>query len=292
MQPAADWTIDQAWTRYTPDEHAVWRHLYDRQSRLLAGRACDEYLAGLQALPIGPDAIPDFERLSKVLNRQTGWRVVAVPGLLPDEVFFDHLANRRFPAGRFIRGADQLDYLQEPDVFHDVFGHLPMLMNRTMADFVQGYGVGGLRARSLGVLPQLARVYWHTVEFGLVRQGQDLRILGAGILSSSAEARFALDDARPHRLCFDLARVMRTRYRIDDLQPAYFVLDSLEQLLELARTDFAPLYQQIAGLPAIEPGALVAGDRVMSRGAGGWHIGRSSAGQPAPAGAGHTDGTG
>ncbi len=269
-----DWTIDQHWERYSAEEHAVWRHLHQRQSRLLAGRACDEYLAGLQALPIGAEHIPDFRRLSEVLMCRTGWQVVAVPGLVPDEVFFEHLANRRFPAGQFIRRASQLDYLEEPDVFHDVFGHVPMLMNPVMADFVQAYGVGGLRARGLGVLPELARVYWYTVEFGLVRQPEGLRIYGSGILSSNAETRFALEDESPHRVRFALPRVMRTRYRIDDFQEVYFVLDSLEQLLELAQIDFAPLYRQIAGLPAIDPGELVAGDQLISQGTGTYHHGQ------------------
>ena len=269
-----DWTIDQHWERYSADEHAVWRHLHERQSRLLPGRACDDYMAGLRALPIVADQIPDFQRLSEVLMRRTGWQVVAVPGLVPDEVFFEHLANRRFPAGQFIRRAEQLDYLEEPDVFHDVFGHVPMLMNPVMADFVQAYGVGGLRARRLGVLPELARVYWYTVEFGLVRQPEGLRIYGSGILSSKTETRFALEDPSPHRVRFALARVMRTLYRIDDFQEVYFVLDSLENLLELAQIDFAPIYRQIAGLPALDPGELIAGDTVISRGTGAYHHGR------------------
>ena len=281
----SDWTIDQHWERYRADEHAVWRHLHERQSRLLAGRACDEYMAGLQALPIGADRIPDFRRLSEVLMSRTGWQVVAVPGLVPDEVFFEHLANRRFPAGQFIRRASQLDYLEEPDVFHDVFGHVPMLMNPVMADFVQAYGIGGLRARRLGVLPELARVYWYTVEFGLIRQPDGLRIYGSGILSSNAETRFALDDDSPHRLRFALARVMRTRYRIDDFQEVYFVLDGLEQLLDLAQIDFAPVYRQIAGLPALDPGELIASDTVISPGTGAYHHGRRAP-RPSPAGDG------
>ena len=156
----ADWTIDQGWERYTAEEHAVWQRLYERQAKLLPGRACDEFLDGLRRLPIAADAIPDFRRLSDVLTKATGWQVVAVPGLVPDEVFFEHLANRRFPAGQFIRRPQQLDYLEEPDVFPDVFGHVPMLMHPVLADYIQAYGVGGLRAQRLGALPQLARVYW------------------------------------------------------------------------------------------------------------------------------------
>jgi len=267
----ADWTIAQDWAHYTPAEHAVWKTLFERQTRLLPGRACDAFVQGMRALPIAADQIPDFRALSDVLMRHTGWQVVAVPGLVPDAVFFEHLANRRFPAGHFIRGADQLDYLQEPDVFHDVFGHVPMLMNPVLADFVQAYGQGGLRAQALGCLPQLARVYWYTVEFGLLRQADGLRLYGAGIASSFTESRFALDDPSPNRLGFDLERVMRTRYRIDDFQEGYFVLDSLDELLALARIDFAPIYQRIQGQPEFQPGQLLAGDRVLQRGTGLYH---------------------
>jgi phenylalanine-4-hydroxylase len=268
---AADWTIDQAWEQYTAAEHATWRRLYERQAKLLPGRACDEHLAGMAALPIGADAIPDFRRLSDILLRRTGWQVVAVPGLVPPEVFFEHLANRRFPAGQFIRRADQLDYIEEPDVFHDVFGHVPMLMHPVLADYLQAYGKGGLRAQRLGALEQLSRVYWFTVEFGLIAQHGGLRIYGSGIVSSFAETRFALEDRSPNRLCFDLARVMRTRYRIDDFQESYFVLDSLDDLLHLAEIDFAPLYDDARALPKIDPGEILPGDRMLSRGNGAHH---------------------
>lgn len=267
----ADWTIDQDWENYTAAEHAVWRTLYERQASLLPGRACDEYLAGMEALPIGADQIPDFRRLSDILMRRTGWQLVAVPGLVPPEVFFDHLANRRFPAGQFIRRPDQLDYIEEPDVFHDVFGHVPMLMHPVLADYLQAYGKGGLRAQRLGALEQLSRVYWFTVEFGLVAQRQGLRIYGAGIVSSFAETRFALEDKSPNRLTFYLPRVMRTRYRIDDFQETYFVLNSLDDLLHLAEIDFAPLYEAAKGLPEIEPGEITPKDRVVARGTGAYN---------------------
>ena len=228
----------------------------------------------MQALPIAADRIPDFERLSDVLMPRTGWRIVAVPGLVPDEVFFDHLAHRRFPAGQFIRRADRLDYLEEPDVFHDVFGHAPLLMNPVIADFIQAYGVGGLRAQRLGTLPLLARVYWYTVEFGLVQQAEGLRIYGAGIVSSRAESVFALEDDSPHRIGFELERVMRTRYRIDDFQECYFVLDQLDDLLELAHIDFAPVYERAQQQPTLEPRELLASDRVVTRGSGRYHSAR------------------
>ncbi len=200
--------------------------------------------------------------------QRTGWQVVAVPGLVPDEVFFDHLANRRFPAGNFIRTPQQLDYLEEPDVFHDVFGHVPMLMNPVIADYIQAYGVGGLRAQQLGKLANLARVYWYSVEFGLVEQADGLRIYGAGIASSFTESVFALDDDSPNRIGFDLERVMRTHYRIDDFQESYFVVRSLEQLLELREIDFAPIYQRIEGQSEYQPGEVLPGDRVLHRGSG------------------------
>jgi phenylalanine-4-hydroxylase len=264
----ADWTIDQGWERYTAAEHATWKTLYERQTRLLAGRACDAFLHGLSALKIDADAIPDFRRLSDALAKRTGWQVVAVQGLVPDDVFYEHLANRRFVAGNFIRKPHELDYLEEPDVFHDVFGHVPLLANPVFADYMQAFGAGGLRAIGLNCLTQLARVYWYMVEFGLVQQPDGLRIYGAGIASSSGESVFALDDPSPHRIGFDLERVMRTRYRIDDFQQSYFVLRSLDELLELARIDFAPAYERARTLAEIDPGALVAGDRVIHRGSG------------------------
>jgi phenylalanine-4-hydroxylase len=267
----ADWTIDQGWEDYTAADHAVWRTLYGRQAGLLPGRACREYLAGMEALPIGAEQIPDFRRLSDILMRRTGWQVVAVPGLLPPEVFFDHLANRRFPAGQFIRRPDQLDYIEEPDVFHDVFGHVPMLMHPVLADYLQAYGNGGLRAQRLGVLEQLSRVYWFTVEFGLVAQESGLRIYGAGIVSSFAETQFALEDRSPNRLKFKLSRVMQTRYRIDDFQESYFVLDSLDDLLRLAEVDFAPFYDNAKTQTEIEPGDILPSDGVVSRGTGAYH---------------------
>lgn len=281
MPPASpDWTVPQHWERYTEAEHATWRRLHERQVRRLQGRACDAFLDGLARLPLQPDRIPDFEALSEVLARRTGWRIVAVPGLVPDEVFFDHLAHRCFPAGQFIRRPEQLDYLEEPDVFHDVFGHVPMLMHPVLADFVQAYGHGGLRAARLGTLPLLARVYWYTVEFGLLRQREGLRLYGAGLASSHAESAFCLDDASPHRLHFALERVMRTRYRIDDFQACYFVLARLEDLLELAEIDFLPLYERVAKLETLAPGTLRPDDGVIHRGTGRRRAAASTRSQP------------
>lgn len=267
----ADWTIDQAWDNYTAQDHATWKTLFERQTKMLVGRACDAFVDGMKRLPMGPDEIPDFRRLSDILMQQTGWEVVAVPGLVPDHVFFEHLANRRFPSGQFIRKPHELDYLEEPDVFHDVFGHVPMLMNPAIADYIQAYGQGGLRAQKLGVLDKLARVYWYTVEFGLVKQADGLRIYGAGIASSFTESVFSLESDSPNRIAFDLARVMQTQYRIDDFQESYFVVDNLEQLLDLAHIDFEPLYQRIQGQPDLQPGDVLSSDRVLTRGTGTYH---------------------
>ena len=266
-----DWTIDQGWDQYAAQEHATWKTLFERQTKLLPGRACDEFVQGMLDLPIGADEIPDFRRVNDVLTRRTGWQLVAVPGLVPDEVFFEHLAARRFPAGNFIRKPHQLDYLEEPDVFHDVFGHVPMLMNPVIADYMQAYGEGGLRAQRLGRLANLARVYWYTVEFGLLRQPDGLRIYGAGIASSCSESVFALDDPSPNRVRFDLPRVMRTHYRIDDFQEIYFVIDNLDELLELARIDFGPVYAQIEGRPEYAPGRILLEDALITRGTARYH---------------------
>ena len=262
----ADWTIDQDWGRYTPEQHQVWVTLYERQAALLPGRACDEFLNGLKSLDLHGDGIPDFRAMNAKLNALTGWTVVAVPGLVPDEVFFDHLANRRFPAGRFIRRPDQLDYLEEPDVFHDVFGHVPMLTDPTFADYMEAYGEGGLRAMKLGRLHNLARLYWYTVEFGLMQTPGGLRIYGAGIVSSRGESEFSLEDPSPNRLGFDLVRVMRTPYRIDDYQQVYFVLPSLQRLLDDTLQDFAPIYDELGRLPDIAIDAITAEDQVFTRG--------------------------
>ncbi len=266
-----DWTIDQGWSNYTDEEHAVWKTLFERQSRLLPGRACDEFIRGMQDLPIGPEQIPNFEQLSEVLGKRTGWQVVAVPGLVPDDVFFEHLAHRRFPSGQFIRKRYELDYLEEPDVFHDVFGHVPLLMNPVIAEFIQAYGQGGLRAKARGVLEKLARVYWYTVEFGLVRQPEGPRIYGAGIASSATETVFSVEGDSPNRIGFELERVMRTRYRIDDFQETYFVLEHLDDLLALAQTDFDPYYDRVTVASDLSPGDVLEGDRVLTRGTGHYH---------------------
>ena len=264
---AADWTIDQGWERYSQAEHDVWITLYERQTALLPGRACDEFLRGLDALDLHRSGIPDFKRINEELQRLTGWNVVAVPGLVPDDVFFDHLANRRFPAGQFIRKPHELDYLQEPDIFHDVFGHVPMLTDPVFADYMQAYGQGGRRALGLGRLANLARLYWYTVEFGLMETKAGLRIYGAGIVSSRTESIFALDDPSPNRIGFNLERVMRTPYRIDDFQQVYFVIPSIQTLQEVTLRDFGPLYDRLAGARDLGIAEIAETDRVITAGA-------------------------
>ncbi|MDR6789523.1 phenylalanine-4-hydroxylase [Sphingomonas sp. BE138] len=266
-EAASDWTIPQGWDAYTPEDHATWDTLFARQIAMLPGRVTPEFMAGLDVLRLSKPGIPDFEELSDRLMKATGWQVVAVPGLVPDDVFFDHLANRRFVSGNFIRRPDQLDYLQEPDVFHDVFGHVPLLADPVFADYMQAYGQGGQRAGAMGAIDRLSRLYWYTVEFGLVRSGDDLALFGAGIVSSRAESIFALDDPSPNRLAFDLRRVMRTRYRIDDFQQTYFVIDSFEDLLDQTlNTDFAPLYAELEHQPDHDPETILPDDRVFTRG--------------------------
>jgi phenylalanine-4-hydroxylase len=273
---AADWTIPQDWAHYTDEEHATWDTLFARQAKLLPGRASEAYLRGLDVLKLSKPGIPDFRELSDRLMKLTGWQVVAVHGLVPDDVFFDHMANRRFVAGNFIRRPDQLDYIEEPDVFHDVFGHVPMLADPVFADYLAAYGRGGQRALGLEALKYLGRLYWYTVEFGLIAEPEGLRIYGSGIVSSYAESQFALDDPSPNRIGFDLARVMRTEYRIDDFQQNYFVIPSFDELLRVTvETDFAPLYETLKAQPDIPVAEIVEGDEVVTRGTQAYALGKA-----------------
>ncbi|MBO9501785.1 MULTISPECIES: phenylalanine 4-monooxygenase [Brevundimonas] len=263
---AEDWTIPQDWSAYTRVEHDTWNTLYARQMKILPGRASEVFLKGLEALDLNTGGIPDFEVMNPKLQALTGWTVVCVPGLVPDEVFFDHLANRRFPSGQFIRKPDQLDYLQEPDIFHDVFGHVPMLTDPDFAAYMEAYGKGGQRAARRGMLANLARLYWYTVEFGLMKEADGLRIYGAGIVSSATESVFAVEDPSPNRIGFDLERVMRTLYRIDDFQQVYFVIDSLEGLKDETLRDFGPIYDRLEGKDDIAIDAILPSDTVFTRG--------------------------
>ena len=265
--------VEQPWLDYSADDHATWGTLYARQRELLAGRACDEFLQAQDAMGMDARAIPRFDQLNEVLGAATGWTLVGVEGLLPELDFFDHLANRRFPVTWWIRRPDQIDYIAEPDLFHDLFGHVPLLMDPMFADYMQAYGAGGVKAHAIGpeALQNLTRLYWYTVEFGLIRQHDGLRIYGAGIVSSKGESLHSLESAAPNRLGFDLERIMRTRYRIDTFQKTYFVIDSFEQLMQATAPDFAPIYARLATQETIPAGDVREGDLVHQRGSGeGW----------------------
>jgi phenylalanine-4-hydroxylase len=260
----ADWTIPQRWSQYSSDEHAIWNLLFRRQQAQLEDRVVAAFKRGVQALGLGSHGIPRFEALNERLNALTGWSVVAVPGIVPEEIFFHHLANRQFVAGRFIRTLAQLDYLEEPDVFHDVFGHVPLLADPAYARYMQAYGEAGVRAPQGPILGQLARLYWYTVEFGLMRAGEQLRLFGAGIVSSNGESEYALDSPEPLRIGFDVQRTMRTDYRIDSFQRNYFVIESFADLVRLtADADFTDLYQELARLPVIPVGTRLPTDVVF-----------------------------
>ena len=247
----ADFSVEQEWSAYTEAEHALYRKLYARQSTLVSRYACDEYRRALAELDAA-DAIPDFPGVSKKLRAATGWEIVAVPGLIPDEAFFTHLANRRFPATVWLRRPEEFDYIVEPDVFHDFFGHVPLLFERHYADHLCEYGKGGLKALRLGGLKYLARLYWYTIEFGLMRTPHGVRAYGAGLLSSGGEIAYAVESPKPQRIPFDLMQAMRTPYKIDSFQERYFVIDGFAQLLEETAPDFTPLYAALAKLPDLD----------------------------------------
>ena len=269
-------TVEQPWESYTATDHDVWRRLYARQREILPGRACDAFLRAQDTMGMTPDRIPKFSDLNAALGAATGWQIVGVEGLLPELDFFTHLAHRRFPVSWWIRRPDQIDYIEEPDLFHDLFGHVPLLMDPLFADYLQAYGQGGVKAHAIGpdALMQLARLYWYTVEFGLIRQPDGLRIYGAGIVSSKGESIHCLESAAPNRIGFDLERVMRTRYRIDTFQKTYFVIDSFEQLMDATRPDFTPIYARLAGQDTIPAGSVLPTDHVLQRGSGeGWASG-------------------
>src|SRR5688500_2640675 len=219
------------------------------------------------------DAIPRFDDLNRVLKPATGWELVAVEGLLPELTFFEHLANRRFPVTWWSRKPDQLDYIAEPDLFHDLFGHVPLLLNPVFADYMEAYGKGGVKAHGLGAeaLQNLTRLYWYTVEFGLINAPEGLRIYGSGIVSSKSESIHCLESAAPNRIGFDLERIMRTRYRIDTYQKTYFVIDSYEQLMEATQPDFTPIYARLGSQASFPAGEVQDTDTVFHRGTGeGW----------------------
>jgi phenylalanine-4-hydroxylase len=262
----ADGIVEQDWNSYSAQDHKVWQQLFARQSELLPGRACEEFLHGLNALKLGPDLIPKFDETNAILHAKTGWTLVAVEGLLPDLRFFELLAAKQFPVTWWIRRPDQIDYISEPDLFHDFFGHVPLLANPVFGDYLQAYGAGGVKAAGLDALGYLARLYWYTVEFGLIQTAAGLRIYGAGIMSSKGESIYALDSDASNRIGFDLMRVMRTRYRIDSFQQSYFVINDFKQLFDATAPDFTDYYLSLKSMTTLPASAVIETDRVWQKG--------------------------
>jgi phenylalanine-4-hydroxylase len=262
-----DYSVDQPFGEYSAAEHDRWRRLYRRQMELMPRYAAHEFLDCIARLDAS-DGIPHFARVNETLATLTGFQIFAVPGLIPDDVFFDHLANRRFPVSWWIREESELDYLEEPDVFHDFFGHVPLLAHPVFADYMVEYGKAGPRAKSMDAIPLLSRLYWYTIEFGLIRTAEGLRVYGAGILSSKGETVYAIDSDAPNRIGFDLERVLATEFRIDAYQETYFVIDSFEQLFQETHKPFAPLYEKLRDQKPNVPGAVLPTDRVIHRGRG------------------------
>jgi phenylalanine-4-hydroxylase len=261
-QANADYTCDQQWARYSAADHDLYRRLYERQAAQLPGLACEEFIEAVAHLG-ATDRIPRFDQLSETLHRATGWEVVAVPGLIPEEAFFALLAQRRFPVTGWIRKPEEFDYVVEPDVFHDLFGHVPLLFDPMFADYMQAYGAGGLKASRLEACEYLARLYWYTVEFGLIATPVGLRAYGAGILSSAGELRHSVTSGEPQRIGFALERIMRTRYRIDSYQSTYFVIDSFAQLFDATAPDFTPVYRRVAMAGELDADSRLPSDRVF-----------------------------
>lgn len=260
-----DYTCAQDWSAYTAADHDTYRRLYERQSGLLPGLASQAFIDALPSLGVR-DRIPRFEEINEQLKPATGWQIVAVPGLIPELPFFQLLADRRFPVTDWIRTPDEFDYIVEPDVFHDLFGHVPLLFNPVFADYVQRYGEGGIKAHHLGAGELLSRLYWYTIEFGLIREPQGLRAYGAGILSSSGELRHSVTSPRARRIGLDLVRCMRTRYKIDDYQATYFVIDSFQQLFDMTAPDFTPIYETVRSLGELPADASIASDSPITLG--------------------------
>ncbi len=250
MKP--DFTVAQYYERYTEEDHAVWRDLLARQMDILKGRACEEFIDALSHFEFPKDRIPRFEELNAVLEKVTGWKIVAVPGLIPSKDFFTHFTKKQFPVTHWIRPRAKFDYIVEPDLFHDLFGHVPLLVNPVFSNYMVEYGKGALRAMQLGgekhggdYLKMLTTLYWFTVEFGLIQNKDGIRIYGAGIVSSKGESIYCLESPEANRIRFNLKRVMKTEYEIDKFQPTYFVIDSFEQLFADTFQDFKPVYEEI-----------------------------------------------
>jgi phenylalanine-4-hydroxylase len=259
MRP--DYTVEQEWHGYSGAEHDLWRRLYARQVALAPRYACDEFVATLADLDFGA-GIPRFDVVNEKLGRATDWQLVAVPGLLPDLTFFEHLAHRRFPVTVWLREPHEFDYIVEPDIFHDFYGHVPLLFQPVFADYLQAYGRGGIKAHALGAIEMLSRLYWYTVEFGLIDTPKGLRTYGAGILSSGGELPYCIDSPKPNRIGFDLMRIMQTRYKIDTFQETYFVIRDFSELFDATAPDFTPYYAALRGLEPHAACAVLPTDRL------------------------------
>jgi phenylalanine-4-hydroxylase len=259
----SDYTCDQDYAQYTSADHDTYRRLYARQLTQIGGYACREFVDAVQQLG-APDRIPRFDDVNQRLMKATGWQITAVPGLIPEEAFFALLAARKFPVTDWIRMPAEFDYVVEPDIFHDLFGHVPLLFNPTFGDYMQAYGAGGLKASRLDACELLARLYWYTVEFGLIDTPDGLRAYGAGILSSAGELKHSVTSEQPKRVGFDLQRIMRTRYKIDSYQANYFVIDSFDQLFDATAPDFTPIYREVRALPMLEAGQVLPGERIFT----------------------------
>ncbi|GAB5388242.1 MAG: phenylalanine 4-monooxygenase [Alphaproteobacteria bacterium] len=264
MRP--DYTIDQDYSQYTEEMQDRWRRLYKRQYAMLPGYACDLFIKSLDKLGFD-QKIPDIEEVSAKLKSLTGWTLVAVPGAVPGRDFFKHLAEKRFPLAVWLREEHEMDYLEEPDMFHDFFGHVPLLADPVYADFVEAFGkAAGEAGTTKRGLDGLGRLYWFMVEFGLINTEEGLRIFGAGILSSTGETKYALDSEKPNRIKYDLTRIARTSFSIHDYQKTYFVVDSFEDLYASLQGDMMPFYESLTDAKYIEPAAVLPIDDVIQRG--------------------------
>ncbi len=264
-----DYTFDFDPAQYTDADHAMWNTLCKRQKPLLVNRACDEYMASVDTLGIFEEnGIPDWRRVSDMLEKSSGWKLVTVPGFIPGQLFLEHLSKRQFPVTWWIREPAKIDYLQEPDIFHDLFGHVPMLAHPVFAEYMQQFGLGAVKAKSLGAEEFIGRLYWFTVEFGLIRNPDGLRIYGSGIVSSKSETIYSLESPIPNRFHLDVVRAMRTDYRIDDVQKDYFVINSFEELFEMTKPDYTDYYKKLKSLPLIPAKTILPTDEVITKGEG------------------------
>lgn len=247
---------------WSEEENNIWRDLYSKQLEIIPGRACDEYMHGLELLNLPSDRVPQLDEVNQVLAETTGWQVVQVPSLINFDEFFRLLANKQFPVATFIRTREEFEYLQEPDVFHEIFGHCPLLTNPAFAHFTHVYGKVGYAA-SKQDRAFLARLYWFTVEFGLVKTANGLRIYGGGVLSSPGETIFALESEKPERLPLVALDVLRTPYRIDIMQPIYYIIESFNTLFELADMDIIALVEEAKSL-GLHPPKFPAKEKLAS----------------------------